>query len=84
MTDRGSRDLPFIGQLHTSLENEGLSATVFSEISPNPVDNEIGLGRKAFRAGDHDAIIAIGGGSAMDGGKAICLTANNNHDLWAF
>jgi alcohol dehydrogenase class IV len=42
------------------------------------------LGREAFRAGGHDAVIAIGGGSAMDGGKAICLTANNDQDLWAF
>jgi alcohol dehydrogenase class IV len=35
VTDRGSRDLPFIGQLKSSLENAGLSATVFSDISPN-------------------------------------------------
>jgi alcohol dehydrogenase class IV len=63
VTDRGSRDLPFIGQLQSLLENEGLSATVFSDISPNPVDSEIGLGRKAFRAGGHDAVIAIGGGA---------------------
>lgn len=84
VTDRGSRDLPFIGQLQSSLENEGLGATVLSDISPNPVDSEIGLGREAFRAGGHDAVIAIGGGSAMDGGKAICLTANTDHDLWAF
>jgi alcohol dehydrogenase class IV len=37
-----------------------------------------------FIDGRHDAIIAIGGGSAMDGGKAICLTANNQIDLWDF
>ena len=45
---------------------------------------KIGAGREAFRLGNHDAIIAIGGGSAMDGGKAVCLTARNDIDLWAF
>ena len=51
---------------------------------PNPKDTEIGAGRAQFISGGHDAIIAIGGGSAMDGGKSICLTANNDIDLWAF
>ncbi len=32
----------------------------------------------------HDGVIAVGGGSGMDGGKAIALTANNCIDLWAF
>jgi alcohol dehydrogenase class IV len=84
VTDRGSRALPFIGELQAHLRNAGLACAIFSDISPNPRDDEIGAGRDAFRAGRHDAIIAIGGGSAMDGGKAICLTANNDVDLWAF
>ncbi|MBO9451902.1 iron-containing alcohol dehydrogenase [Tropicibacter sp. R16_0] len=84
VTDRGSRDLPFILQLGEYLSAAGLESQVFSEISPNPRDDEIGAGCNVFRAGKHDAIIAIGGGSAMDGGKAICLTANNDIDLWAF
>lgn len=84
VTDRDSRELPFITRLTTLLHNAGLEAALFSDISPNPVDGEIGAGRAAFRSGGHDAIIAIGGGSAMDGGKAICLTANNDLDLWAF
>ena len=84
VTDKGSRDLPFISQLHDFLAEAGFSSDIFSDISPNPRDDEIGAGREAFRSGGHDAIIAIGGGSAMDGGKAICLTARNDIDLWAF
>jgi len=84
VTDRGSRDLPFIARLQSSLLEAGLKAALFSGISPNPIDGEIGSGRAAFLAGGHDAIIAIGGGSAMDGGKAICLTARSDLDLWAF
>ena len=84
VTDRGSRELSFIARLVEVLSEAGLRSAVFSGISPNPIDSEIGFGRAAFLAGSHDAIIAIGGGSAMDGAKAICLTANNDIDLWDF
>jgi len=84
VTDRGSRDLPFIGQLQQVLADTGLASAVFSGISPNPRDDEIGAGRAMYREGAHDAVIAIGGGSAMDGGKSVCLTAANDIDLWDF
>ena len=84
VTDRGSRDLPFMARLHDYLSAAGLASGMYSDISPNPRDDEIAAGRQTFREGGHDAIIAIGGGSAMDGGKAICLTARNDVDLWAF
>ncbi len=84
VTDRGSQTLPFLSKLQGSLTDSGISSDVFFDISPNPRDDEIGAGRDLFRNGGHDAIIAIGGGSAMDGGKSICLTANNEIDLWAF
>ena len=84
VTDKGSRDLPFISKLHSYLADAGLSTALFSEISPNPRDDEISTGCEKFQSGNHDAIIAIGGGSAMDGGKAICLTVNNGRDLWDF
>lgn len=84
VTDKGSRNLPFISRLQVYLTDAGLASGVYSDISPNPRDDEIEGGRRTFRAGGHDSIIAIGGGSAMDGGKAICLTARNDVDLWAF
>lgn len=84
VTDMGSSHLPFISDLKNHLVTAGLRCATYSDVSPNPRDNEVGKGKLAFNRGGHDAVIAIGGGSAMDGGKLICLTANNNVDLWAF
>jgi len=57
---------------------------LFFDVSPNPRDIEIESGRALFLSGEHDAVIAIGGGSGLDAGKAIGLTANNSLDLWDF
>jgi len=84
VTDKSSQDLPFISQLIDLLNKAGLTSGIFAEISPNPRDDEISVGSSYYKSGDHDAIIAIGGGSAMDGAKAICLTANNDIPLWDF
>ena len=84
VTDRGSAGLPFIADLKGYLSNGGLDFAIYSNISPNPRDDEIAAGKAQYRAGGHDGIIAIGGGSGMDGGKALALCANNDLDLWAF
>lgn len=84
VTDRGSAGLPFIADLQGYLSNDGLVSAIYSDISPNPRDDEIAAGKAQYRAGGHDGIIAIGGGSGMDGGKALALCANNDLDLWAF
>ena len=84
VTDRGSSKLSFIQELSSLLSKNGISSEVFFEISPNPIGDEIGAGCNAYRDGKHDSIIGIGGGSGMDGAKAICLTVNNDIDLWAF
>jgi alcohol dehydrogenase class IV len=84
VTDRGSSKLSFIQELRSVLSKNGISSEVFFEISPNPIGDEIGAGCNAYRFGKHDSIIGIGGGSGMDGAKAICLTVNNDIDLWAF
>ena len=84
VTDSGSKSLPFVARLQSFLTDAGCGSDVFAGISPNPREDEIASGRSVFSAGGHDAIIAIGGGSAMDGGKLICLTARNDNDIWDF
>ena len=84
VTDRGSANLPFITTAKTSIEAAGLTVDSFSDVSPNPKDTEIERVRRCFRDGHHDGVIAMGGGSGMDAGKATTLVANNDLDVWRF
>lgn len=84
VTDRGSAGLPFLSELQRHLSDGGLESGLYAGISPNPRDDEIAGGKALFQEDGHDGIIAIGGGSGMDGGKAIALTATNELDLWDF
>lgn len=84
VTDRGSAELPFVEQALDVLASAGLQGSVFSDVSPNPTDHDLQAGRRVARSGGHDGIVAIGGGSGMDAGKALSLIAANDNDLWAF
>ena len=53
VTDRGSRDLPFIARLQGHLAGAGLGSGLFSGISPNPRDDEIGTGRDLNAGAGH-------------------------------
>ena len=53
---------------------EGLSAgrwPVFSGVTPNPVEQDVERAAAAFRDGRCDAVVAVGGGSALDVGKVL-------------
>ena len=84
VTDRGSAGLPFIGELQRILTAADIQSQVFADVAPNPLDSDIQVARQMFREGAHDAVIAIGGGSGMDAGKATALTAHNDVDIWQF
>ena len=84
VTDPGLVDLPPVISTLEVLGNAGISAALFSDIKPNPVGANVDAGVIAFRRGQHDGVIAIGGGSAMDAGKAIAFQADQTIDLWAF
>ncbi len=84
VTDRNSVDLPFVSRVLDLLGLSGLSPGLFAGISPNPTVADISDGRAAFVGGNHDGIVAIGGGSGMDGGKAMSLIARNRFGLDQF
>ena len=82
VADRATGRLPFVDKLRGILSGAALRHGSFTAVSPNPTDTEVMAGKAAFWAGGHDSIIALGGGSGMDAGKAISLVLNTDRDLW--
>ena len=82
ITDPGIKDFPFINAAVDSCKASGLNCGVFSDVQPNPTGANIEQGVSAFNSGDHDGVIGIGGGSALDAGKAIALMAKQDISIW--
>lgn len=82
--DKGIVDLPFVRALVASFVSASISLGVFSDVKSNPTGENVADGVKAFKKGNHDAVIAFGGGSALDAGKTIALMSGQNRELWDF
>ena len=84
VTDPGVKDLPMIGETLDALKNAGLPAAMFADIRGNPNGANVDAGVEVFRSGNHDSVIAFGGGSAIDAAKAIALMVGQDRPIWDF
>ncbi|SDU34488.1 iron-containing alcohol dehydrogenase [Halopseudomonas salegens] len=82
VTDPGLAALPMVDAAIQSCRDAGLQAAVFSDVKGNPSSANVLNGAAALKAGNHDGVIAFGGGSAIDAAKAIALFAYQGIDLW--
>ena len=80
ITDEGLKDFEFIKNIKSSLKN----SAIFSDVKANPNGKNVTAGVKAYKQGLHDGIVCIGGGSALDAGKAIALMVGQDRPLWDF
>ena len=68
------------GILRDHLGAAGLDSAVFADTVPDPTTDVVDAGLRAFREGQHDSLISLGGGSPIDTAKAIgMLAANGGH-----
>lgn len=84
VTDPGLARLSILESAVTNCRRAGLKIAVFDQISANPRGPQIVAGVDAFRAGTHDGVIAFGGGSALDAGKAVALMVGQTGVLWDY
>ncbi len=84
VTDKGLAKLPLTANLLDLLEAAGLGRALFSDVDPNPTEINMQAGVEVFRAGGHDGVIALGGGSGLDLGKMVAFMAGQRRPVWDF
>ena len=73
VTDPGLAAMPMVKAIVEDVKRSGLGIGVFSDVRPNPVESNVVAGVKAFKSGNHDGVVAFGGGSGLDVGKMVAL-----------
>jgi len=84
ITDPGLAAMPMVGAARQSCIEAGLACGLFADVRPNPVEANVLAGVTAYRDGNHDGVIAFGGGSALDAAKAVALMVGQTRPLWDF
>ena len=69
VTDPGLVKIGLADSVKSTLTSARLN--IFYDVHPNPLEEDVTLGVKAYQLGNYDGIVALGGGSAMDVAKTF-------------
>ena len=83
VTDKDLINLEFIKDLVNDLEKK-FELSTFSNFSGNPTGENVDEGVEVFKKNSCDSVVAIGGGSALDVGKAIAFMSGQSRPIWDF
>ena len=80
VTDRGLIEHPMLQSARSMLPD----AALFGEVKGNPTASNVADGLRKYHHGHHDGVVAFGGGSALDTGKAVAFMSGQTRPLWDF
>jgi alcohol dehydrogenase len=84
VTDRGLAPLPITVTALDLLEAAGLGRAMFADVDPNPNEVNLEAGLAVYKAGNHDGVVAFGGGSGLDLGKMIAFMSGQSRPVWDY
>ncbi len=84
VTDKDLINLPMVKEVISKIKNRINNIVVFSDFSGNPFGENVEEGVKEFKKNNCDGVIAFGGGSGLDVGKAIAFMSAQTRPIWDF
>lgn len=84
ITDKGLAQSEIVSRARKICVDAHMPCGLFSSVQGNPVSDNVNDGVKAYHEGNHDGVIAFGGGSALDAAKAVALMVGQDRPLWDF
>lgn len=84
VTDRGLAGSAILEKAREVLRAAGLTDDVFSDVQGNPTESNLKAGIAVYKAGNHDGVVAFGGGSGLDVGKLVAMMPGQTRPVWDF
>ncbi len=84
VADRGVVNCGWIDRAVVFIEEAGLQYQLWTDFSANPRDYEVEEGAHRYNDAECDAVLAIGGGSAVDAAKAVATLSTNRGKIHDF
>ena len=84
VTDKDLINLPMVKKVILNLKKNFKEIRIFSNFSGNPVGQNVEEGVEEFKNSSCDGVIAFGGGSGIDVGKAIAFMSGQSRPIWDF
>tara|TARA_B100001996_G_scaffold105321_1_gene79222 strand:+ start:1523 stop:2686 length:1164 start_codon:yes stop_codon:yes gene_type:complete len=84
VTDNGLAKSKIILDAVSSLTKENITVQVYSNVVGNPTGTNVVEGVEFFKKNECNGVIAFGGGSGLDVGKAIAFMSGQTLSIWDF
>ena len=84
VTDKDLINLDMVKNIILELKKNFNNLSIFSNFSGNPFGENVEDGVNEFKKNKCDGVIAFGGGSGLDVGKAIAFMSGQERSIWDF
>ena len=84
VTDKDLINLDMTKNIILELKKKFSTLAIFSNFSGNPIGENVEEGVSEFKKNKCDGVIAFGGGSGLDVGKAIAFMSGQSRPIWDF